>query len=91
LIKNHNSYPEFVGQTTDVTRFSPAADPGCEPAAVLHLPGPANPSPSPVVAVPGLGLSVEVPARTLRRSQQVVESTVVALPGSACLPRSARR
>ena len=34
-----------------------------------------------MVAVPGLGLSVEVPARTLRRSQQVVESAVVALPG----------
>jgi pimeloyl-ACP methyl ester carboxylesterase len=31
--------------------------------------------------VPGLGLSVEIPARALRELQPVVESTVVALPG----------
>jgi pimeloyl-ACP methyl ester carboxylesterase len=53
---------------------------------VLHLPGPANPSPTPVVAVPGLGLSVQVPARALRALQPVVGSTVVALPGYG-LPR----
>jgi pimeloyl-ACP methyl ester carboxylesterase len=53
---------------------------------VLHLSGPANPSFAPVVAVPGLGLSVEVPARALRQLQQVVGSTVVALPGYG-LPR----
>jgi pimeloyl-ACP methyl ester carboxylesterase len=64
-----------------VTRFPPAVDPAGEPPAVLHLPGPADPSPTPVVAVPGLGLSVDVPARTLRRLQQVVGSAVVALPG----------
>ncbi len=51
------------------------------PPAVLRLPGPAHPSPAPVIAVPGLGLSVDVPARTLRLLQPVVGSTVVALPG----------
>ena len=51
------------------------------PPAVLRLPGPAHPSPAPVIAVPGLGLSVAVPARTLRLLQPVVRSTVVALPG----------
>ncbi len=48
---------------------------------MLRLRGPAHPSPVPVVAVPGLGLSVDVPARTLRLLQPVVGSTVVALPG----------
>jgi pimeloyl-ACP methyl ester carboxylesterase len=35
----------------------------------------------PLIAVPGLGLSVEVPAGTLRLLQPAHESTVVALPG----------
>jgi pimeloyl-ACP methyl ester carboxylesterase len=48
---------------------------------MLRLPGPAHPVCAPVVAVPGLGLSVEVPARTLRLLQPIVGSTVVALPG----------
>lgn len=48
---------------------------------MLRLPGPAHPASAPVVAVPGLGLSVEVPARTLRLLQPIVGSTVVALPG----------
>jgi pimeloyl-ACP methyl ester carboxylesterase len=56
-------------------------DPAGGPPRVLRLPGPAHPSHVPVVAVPGLGLSVEVPARTLRVLQPVVGSTVVALPG----------
>jgi pimeloyl-ACP methyl ester carboxylesterase len=49
--------------------------------AALHLPALAEPSRAPLVAVPGLGLSVEVPARTLRLLQPVVGSVVVALPG----------
>ncbi len=49
--------------------------------AVLPLPGPVDPEGAAVVAVPGLGLSVHVPARTLRRLQPVTASTVVALPG----------
>jgi pimeloyl-ACP methyl ester carboxylesterase len=64
-----------------VTRFLRAVDPAREPRPVLHLPGPANSARTPVVAVPGLGLSVEVPARTLRTLQPVVESTAMALPG----------
>ena len=64
-----------------MTRFLRAVDPASEPRPVLHLPGPANSARAPVVAVPGLGLSVEVPARTLRTLQPVVGSTVVALPG----------
>jgi pimeloyl-ACP methyl ester carboxylesterase len=49
------------------------------PPAVLRLPGP--PDRTGVVAVPGLGLSVAVPARALRRLRSVAGSTVVALPG----------
>jgi pimeloyl-ACP methyl ester carboxylesterase len=48
---------------------------------MLHLPPLPNPHRAPLVAVPGLGLSVEVPARTLRLLQPVVGSIVVALPG----------
>ena len=48
---------------------------------VLSLPGPVDPDGAAVVAVPGLGLSVQVPARTLRRLQASTASTVVALPG----------
>jgi pimeloyl-ACP methyl ester carboxylesterase len=70
-----------------VTGFPPLVDPVPEPPRVLHLPGPAKPSPAGVVAVPGLGLSVEVPARTLRQLQSVVGSMVVALPGYG-LPRT---
>ena len=55
---------------------------------MLRLPGPAHPRWAPVVAVPGLGLSVEVPARTLRLLQPVVGSTVVALPGYGVPRRS---
>ena len=38
--------------------------------AALRLPALAEPSRPPLVAVPGLGLSVEVPARTLRLLQR---------------------
>jgi pimeloyl-ACP methyl ester carboxylesterase len=51
------------------------------PPAVLRLPAHTNPCRPPLIAVPGLGLSVEVPARTLRLLQPAHESTVVALPG----------
>jgi pimeloyl-ACP methyl ester carboxylesterase len=54
---------------------------------VLHLPGHAKRPLARLVAVPGLGLSVDVPARTLRRLQQVVGSTIVALPGYGLPPR----
>ncbi len=47
-------------------------------SAVLRLPGPAR---ADIVAVPGLGLSVAVPALALRRLQPLTGSTVVALPG----------
>ncbi len=59
----------------------PGSQPASGPPAVLRLLGPAHPSPAPVVAVPGLGLSVDVPARTLRLLQPIVGSTAVALPG----------
>jgi pimeloyl-ACP methyl ester carboxylesterase len=51
------------------------------PQAVLRLPVHTNPCRPPLIAVPGLGLSVEIPARTLRLLQPVDESTVIALPG----------
>lgn len=51
------------------------------PPPVLRLAGPRPPRGAALVAVPGLGLSVEVPARTLRRLQPVAGSTAVALPG----------
>ena len=54
--------------------------------SVLHLPGPGGPARVPVVAVPGLGLSVEVPARALRHLRDVVGSTVLALPGYGVPP-----
>lgn len=47
----------------------------------LRLPGSGAPVHTDVVAVPGLGLSAEVPARTLRRLPPGVRSTVVTLPG----------
>ncbi|HZG89885.1 MAG TPA: alpha/beta hydrolase, partial [Pseudonocardia sp.] len=47
------------------------------PPLVRRLPGP-GPR---VVAVPGLGLSVDVPARTLARLSPAAGSLVVALPG----------
>jgi pimeloyl-ACP methyl ester carboxylesterase len=56
-------------------------DSSAGPLAVLHLPALTEPSRTPLVAVPGLGLSLEVPARTLCLLQQVVGSIVVALPG----------
>jgi pimeloyl-ACP methyl ester carboxylesterase len=59
----------------------PRVGPAAGLPAVLQLPGPANPSFTPLVAVPGLGLSVQVPAHTLRLLQAVLRSTVIALPG----------
>ena len=56
------------------------------PPSLLDLPGPPGSALPRVVAVPRLGLSVGVPARTLRRLQPLVGSTVVALPGYG-LPR----
>lgn len=76
----------IIGDGTQVTRLRRAVDPCTAPRAVLHLPGPADSPRPPIVAVPGLGLSVEVPARTLRLLQPVVGSTVVGLPGLG-LPR----
>jgi pimeloyl-ACP methyl ester carboxylesterase len=51
------------------------------PPGVLRIPGPDDGDRPAVVAVPGLGLSVEVPARTLRRLRPVGTCTAVALPG----------
>jgi pimeloyl-ACP methyl ester carboxylesterase len=56
------------------------------PPAVLRLPALTNPSHVPLIAVPGLGLSVEVPAPTLRLLQPVTEFAVVALPGFGMPP-----
>lgn len=53
--------------------------------SVLRLPG-SDPAGLPVVAVPGLGLGVDVPARALRHLQPAVGSTVVALPGYGVPP-----
>ncbi len=55
--------------------------PAARPAEVLRLAGPVDPGRPAVVAVPGLGLSVQVPGRALRRLQPVTASTTVALPG----------
>jgi pimeloyl-ACP methyl ester carboxylesterase len=59
---------------------------GTRPPPLLHLPGLATAVRTPVVAVPGLGLSVQVPARTLRQLQPAVGSSVVALPGYGVPP-----
>jgi pimeloyl-ACP methyl ester carboxylesterase len=48
---------------------------------VEHLPGPPAPGGARLVAVPGLGLSVDVPRRTLERLQPWAGSSAVALPG----------
>lgn len=53
------------------------------PPTLRRLPGPGDRGPDApaVVAVPGLGLSVDSPAPTLTRLQPVAGSLVVALPG----------
>src|ERR1700710_1228222 len=69
------------GECVVVVNGVPRVGPAAALPAVLQLPGPANPSFFPLVAVPGLGLSVQVPAHTLRLLQAVIGSTVIALPG----------
>jgi pimeloyl-ACP methyl ester carboxylesterase len=48
------------------------------PPELVHLPGPSG---TRLVAVPGLGLTVEAPLRALRPLQAVAASTALALPG----------
>lgn len=48
---------------------------------VVHLPGPPHLGAGALVAVPGLGLSVDVASRALRRLSPAIGSMVLALPG----------